>query len=319
MPSTGGYDRLNQSALRVLTKALEVDPSADLEDTLRRLYTSYSTLRNSTDSPRIAESLLRVLSLYEPIAVNGTRMIVPLSNNSDVLVKVGENIGPEEHELLSLIADNVPSILVPRPLGYLIIGSWSFMFMTRLPGQCLEERWSTLDMSQKERVRVHLDNIFRELRNIEFPNGWAVGSIQEPRQCKDCRRELRISPGPIYNESQFNDFLTHSPTSRSRAAEGYRNWICSMLRTDHRFVLTHGDFHPRNIMVELGSDGNMSLGLVDWEMGGFYPEYWEIQHQQMTRACTKDNNDWWDYLPQCILGYDHEIVVDYLVERVLLC
>ncbi|KAF5646873.1 aminoglycoside 3 phosphotransferase [Fusarium sp. NRRL 52700] len=38
-----------------------------------------------------------------------------------------------------------------------------------------------------------------------------------------------------------------------------------------RFVLTHGDISPRNIMV----DGTTITGIIDWELSGFYPEYVE--------------------------------------------
>ncbi|KAK2672421.1 hypothetical protein RAB80_012500 [Fusarium oxysporum f. sp. vasinfectum] len=38
-----------------------------------------------------------------------------------------------------------------------------------------------------------------------------------------------------------------------------------------RFVLTHGDLSPRNIMV----DGSTITGIIDWELSGFYPEYVE--------------------------------------------
>ena len=38
-----------------------------------------------------------------------------------------------------------------------------------------------------------------------------------------------------------------------------------------RIVLTHGDLVPRNILVKNGR----IVGIIDWEMAGFYPEYWE--------------------------------------------
>lgn len=39
----------------------------------------------------------------------------------------------------------------------------------------------------------------------------------------------------------------------------------------HEIVLTHSDFSPRNILVR----GDQVVALIDWEMAGFYPEYWE--------------------------------------------
>lgn len=41
-------------------------------------------------------------------------------------------------------------------------------------------------------------------------------------------------------------------------------------------VLTHGDLRPANIIGQLQSDNVFTItGLIDWEYGGFYPEYWE--------------------------------------------
>lgn len=41
----------------------------------------------------------------------------------------------------------------------------------------------------------------------------------------------------------------------------------------------HGDLNPKNtmIIIFLGKqDGSVSIsGIIDWEMGGWYPEYWD--------------------------------------------
>lgn len=39
----------------------------------------------------------------------------------------------------------------------------------------------------------------------------------------------------------------------------------------HNPVFTHGDLYLSNIMVGAGKFS----GLIDWEMAGFYPDYWD--------------------------------------------
>ena len=39
----------------------------------------------------------------------------------------------------------------------------------------------------------------------------------------------------------------------------------------HDVLLTHSDIAPRNILVR---DGKI-VAILDWELSGFYPEYWE--------------------------------------------
>lgn len=87
-----------------------------------------------------------------------------------------------------------------------------------------------------------------------------------------------------------------------------------MMRVNHRIVFTRGDFHPRNVTVVDGLDGSVALsGIVDREASGFYPEYWEQLKALNTRS-IKDASDWWDHLPPSILGYDHEVVLDRVIE-----
>ncbi|ESK97396.1 phosphotransferase enzyme family protein [Moniliophthora roreri MCA 2997] len=97
----------------------------------------------------------------------------------------------------------------------------------------------------------------------------------------------------------------------------YCRWLRSLLRDNYSIVLTHGDLHPRKVMVTDTSEGRLIItGIIDWEMAGFYPEYWEALKARNTRD-IKDMNYWWDYLPSVISGYGDEIAVDRLVERAL--
>ena len=47
--------------------------------------------------------------------------------------------------------------------------------------------------------------------------------------------------------------------------------LLSSLKENHRIILTHGDLHPRNIIIK----DNTIAGIIDWELGGWYLEYWE--------------------------------------------
>ena len=62
-------------------------------------------------------------------------------------------------------------------------------------------------------------------------------------------------------------------------------------------------------------DGGVSLsGILDWEASGFYPEYWKYLKALNTRD-ARDESDWWIHLPSAIIGYDHEVAIDRLLER----
>jgi hypothetical protein len=136
----------------------------------------------------------------------------------------------------------------------------------------------------------------------------------------------RHSTSTIHSEDEFNDFLLTSP--HTRTAPNRVRWLRSMLRTDHRIVFTHGDFHPRNIMVvdmhdphaAVGATSDTDIevsGIIDWDTSGFYPEYWEELKALNTRSPC-DPSDWWEHLLPCILGHEKDIVLDRLIETSVL-
>ncbi|KAL4938146.1 hypothetical protein BDV06DRAFT_215313 [Aspergillus oleicola] len=76
--------------------------------------------------------------------------------------------------------------------------------------------------------------------------------------------------GPSESEEELDEFClarVKSPTSRSL----WKRLLPKMCaKSSGRFVLVHGDFAARNIMVHNGE-----LSAIDWEYSGFYPEYME--------------------------------------------
>ncbi|RJE24596.1 Choline/ethanolamine kinase [Aspergillus sclerotialis] len=59
----------------------------------------------------------------------------------------------------------------------------------------------------------------------------------------------------------------------------YENQLLDMLPQSERSVFTHGDIAPRNVMAD---EQNNVTGILDWELGGWYPEYWD-----MPRSCDR--------------------------------
>ncbi|KAG1729580.1 hypothetical protein EDB19DRAFT_1743278 [Suillus lakei] len=54
--------------------------------------------------------------------------------------------------------------------------------------------------------------------------------------------------------------------------------------------------------------------VISWWMTN--PEYWELLKALNTRALT-DICDWWDYVPDVILGYEQDVAIDRLLEVVI--
>ena len=78
--------------------------------------------------------------------------------------------------------------------------------------------------------------------------------------------------GPYPDETAFNCGITKALRNSQQGA--YVDLICGMATNalhDHEIVLTHGDFSPRNILIQ----GSKVVAVLDWEMCGYYPEHWE--------------------------------------------
>jgi aminoglycoside phosphotransferase (APT) family kinase protein len=108
----------------------------------------------------------------------------------------------------------------------------------------------------------------------------------------------RVSKPNISTEAQFNEFLLADPTPRVRNT--YLTFLRRLLRDDHRLVMTHGDLHPRNVLVSTGDSVEVA-GLIDWEMSGVYPEYWEYVKSLNTTSAV-DDDDWCLFLPEEGMG-----------------
>ena len=182
--------------------------------------------------------------------------------------------------------------------------------MSYIPGSTLQELWPTLSTDSKQIIAEQLKSHFDELRAIPSPSPCYFGSL-ETHICVDRRQLTRLNVGEhrlISSEKEFNkfimtDLLHHYPTE-------YYNMLLSMMRQDHRVVLTHGDLHPRNIMVK----DTVVTGIIDWECAGWYPEYWEY-----IKGLTSEGPvvDWWRYLSKVVSPYNAEWAIDRQLERVM--
>ncbi|KAA1475422.1 kinase-like protein [Dentipellis sp. KUC8613] len=254
------------------------------------------------------------------------RSIVQLS--ATIAVKAGPAgaVDPTEHALLATLAARAPGVPAPRPMGIVQIGGVVFMFMSCVPGTPLDKCWGELSKAQKVAVRRQLNQALHQLRSVPYTPGTPLGALAAPFACKDTRPAAALAPyapapayvhtsaRAIYTETGFNDFLLATP--RARVAPAYARWVRSLLRDTHRMVLTHGDLRPHNILVAREGTRATLAGIVDWERGGWYPEYWELLKALRTRT-PEDESDWWEWMPEVIAGYRAEVAIDRVVEATI--
>lgn len=102
----------------------------------------------------------------------------------------------------------------------------------------------------------------------------------------------------------------------------YLSWMRTLVsRTlrSHKAVFTHGDLHPKNIIVRrtgAREDGTRTLEIkiTDWEISGWYPEYWEFCN---ATVCGRFRPDWLELVLQIMEIYPNEYVMMHEIQGIL--
>ncbi|GAD92240.1 predicted protein [Paecilomyces variotii No. 5] len=158
-------------------------------------------------------------------------------------------------------------ILTPRVWECRFYGIDEIAMITDyVPGKFLGDVWGSLNDSERVSIKEQLKDQIRRFRECTQEYVGRINNKPARNPYQGIRREYI---GPFATEKEFDDWCLDRIPSFKR---WYWEWRLSRLRPDNlRFVLTHGDLFPRNIMVENAK----VTGILDWENSGFSPEYVE--------------------------------------------
>lgn len=167
-------------------------------------------------------------------------------------------------------------VLAPAVHGVYDIVPWNeamvaAMVSDRVTGVSLDKVWHRLSHVEQHDVKIQLRYHLWRMRQCTLP---FIGrpDYQPTRNLYDRIGETWC--GPWEDEESFDDWCLERLYT---GCMGFRRKvIVKWLEIDRqmrptKFVLTHGDLTPRNIMIHNGK----ITGIVDWERSGFFPEYAE--------------------------------------------
>ncbi|KAI5455757.1 kinase-like domain-containing protein [Mariannaea sp. PMI_226] len=174
--------------------------------------------------------------------------------------------------------------------------------MEYIEGETLNKIWPNMSTNEKKDIAQQLRTLLEIMQSIPPPPNLIGGCDGE--EIRDLHvRSIHRAPSCI-NEEGFNAYILSS-LSQSIPSSIYKAFA-QRLQTNHRIVFSHCDLSPRNIIVKEGK----IKGLIDWELAGWYPEYWE--YVKFFERSDRKEGDWLDYadhiFPQ---KYPNELV-DYL-------
>ncbi|KAF9773548.1 hypothetical protein IL306_008620 [Fusarium sp. DS 682] len=182
----------------------------------------------------------------------------------------------------------------------------SWILMERLPGQQLDQEWPTMTETAKARTISELKEYLSQLHRIRPSGAGWIGSCSGG-PAYDHRLDTMSTCGPFQSVAEFNDFLVVpiSYCPRPEWVAKYRNQLSS----EYGIMFAHADISWENILLD--QETGAVTGIIDWEMAGFWPEWWEYR-----KALYGGRpRDWWiDIVKQIMKDYGAVTEVDMDIE-----
>lgn len=157
------------------------------------------------------------------------------------------------------ILRNQISIRVPRPIDLIETSTNTYLITFRISGHIAGWCIDLCSDSQTDQMVDDLRDYVKELRSIRNPFAEEYAACgHQGEACFDWRFGLDPT-GPFATEVDFSESL--------------RLGIAPDLvhRSDRQIVFTHADRAMKNVMMKNGG----ITDIIDWEMAGWYPEYWD--------------------------------------------
>lgn len=185
------------------------------------------------------------------------------------------------HGILAPRVRGIYDIMNTEPVHLVVVSE-------RVSGVSLETVWQDMSQAEQTDIKSQLRDQLALMRQCTLPH---IGRPErKPMRNMFSRLELLCHEG-WSNEEKFEKWLLErvgyglgTSVARWRCRRGIKEWHSKKKET--RFVLTHGDLSPRNIMI----DGGKITGIVDWDNAGFYPEWAEYA---FAMVLGHEIESWW--------------------------
>lgn len=243
-----------------------------------------------------------LLPLRLPIASNSRRTMRIDQENVGTIRKRGTSFRIQrELDAIAFVRKHT-SIPVPSIFDVQVCGHDSWILMQRAPGTRLDSAWPDMPENNKATTITQLKAYFEQLRNIRLSASDWIGSCDNG-PVYDHRLNNGFPCGPFTSISEFHDFLVVPVMQcpRPELAVEYRK----RLSDDYPINFTHADLSYEHIFVD-EENGNVT-GIIDWEMAGFFPGWWEYRKALYG---SRQQRWWIDLVNSVMPCYGKELEVD---------
>jgi Phosphotransferase enzyme family len=211
------------------------------------------------------------------------------------VVKYGDNVDVIEAQNMIFVRAKT-DISVPKVYAMFTSanGKTIYIIMEYIHGSTLLSEWPAMSELQKQRVCMKIKSYFEELRQIPSPGYYgSLGHGHLPNGMfwtgEGANRNPTIN-GPFQTESALNEALVqkykliaYQNGRQGYKAEFYKRSLLFVFKK-HEPMFTHGDFQRKNVIVRriptkkrvcANAVDDYHVTIIDWEMAGWYPTYWE--------------------------------------------
>ncbi|KAH7151216.1 hypothetical protein DER46DRAFT_703604 [Fusarium sp. MPI-SDFR-AT-0072] len=196
----------------------------------------------------------------------------------ELLRKLGNRFYGKDGDVQTLRNDyNALKVLeqktnIPAPRVFDVVSQhtgeddFSYLLMSRVPGTTLATCRDALSGQDYVNLSARLKDCVSQMRDIPEPVNHGIAICNTLGEaCRDPRIRDWVPIGPFQDEASFSQNIRFSDEPSRRG---------------QKIAFTHGDLNPRNIMVErirnpARARGWRLSGIIDWEIAGYYSEYWD--------------------------------------------
>ncbi|TPX25060.1 hypothetical protein DIZ76_010509 [Coccidioides immitis] len=192
--------------------------------------------------------------------------------------------------------------------------STNYIIMEFIKGDTLDTQWAHLTHCEKSEIAMILRQYFDELRS--FPSPGFFGSIGKSHLLHGIFWTSQPTPsinGPFNSEAALNEalalkYLETADTRTTYKADFYRRSLSHVFR-GHDPKFTHADFQRKNVIIRrLPGNANTNTNqyevtLIDWELAGWYPSYWEYS---VAMCASRWDDDWDEWVAKILQPFNAE-------------
>ena len=168
--------------------------------------------------------------------------------------------------------------------------------MDFMSGKTLRPAWPSLNEGARERVCRDTWAIIEKLRGIPRPEtedgAFYCAADSSSKMIHPLLGDESEDYAPMKDDQGLRDRIWKRYVENNGLSYADGQQVRGMLPRSEVSVFTHGDIHLGNILVEDAGDavgaqehGSVrTVGLVDFESAGFYPDYWEYNEMMANRS-----------------------------------